>query len=372
MPFVDRLSKSVCSSRLPRMCVRPRRDPRHARAPSASDQRWQDPRRSPRERRLPCFARCFRPIASIGALSLLFASASGAQSVPDGYGDPVGFLPAGANSVRTVPAGLVFFNGTDLQLTGVSTPLLSFSTFTFGSFTLALGSTRVLFGESSTGDVWTVPVDPAQPAQQIGNVPFNYDAVLLDDDRALISAKTGGFSTPDNDVILLDLITGQTQPVAKFVGASGPIALDEDGDVYYANASLVFPQPPGATTIYRLPRNDVEAAISAGTVLTEADAEIVISGLDAASDLEFDDDGDLFLHRLPQRGRGPDRRRRWDRTRASARPWSTTRPPATAASRCSSCPAPRQQPTCSSRSSLSAARSACTRATSSACPSCAL
>lgn len=243
--------------------------------------------------------RCNSLSANIAGLTLstFFACAASlpAQQLAEGYGETLTALPAGAGSVRTVPAGVVYFDGFDLRLVGQTTPLLTFPSYTFGSFTLPLGSTHVLFGESSTGDLWRVPVSPGQPPQQVGNLTFNYSAAAFDDDRVLISAKTGGFSSPDNDIWLLDLLTNQTQLVAQFPGASGPVAVDPNGDVYYATTGLTFPQPPGSIEIHRLLRADVENAILAGTVLTLANAQLVATGLDAAGDIAFDDDGDLFF-----------------------------------------------------------------------------
>jgi hypothetical protein len=231
---------------------------------------------------------------------LLLAATAGiclpAQQVAEGYAQTTATLPAGTGSFLETTFGTVYFDGFDLMLdpgTG-GTSLLTFPSFTFGSFSAPIGATEVLFGESSNGGIWTVPLN-GLPAQLVANVPFNYDAVLLDDDRALVSAKTGGFSAPDNDVMFVDLLTGQTQLLAQFPGASGPLAIDANGDVYYATSPAVFPAPAGTVEVLRLPRAVVDLAISNQTVLGVADATVVIAGLDAAGDLAFDDDGDLFF-----------------------------------------------------------------------------
>ncbi|MGC6486901.1 MAG: hypothetical protein ACON4Z_04595 [Planctomycetota bacterium] len=205
-------------------------------------------------------------------------------------------LPPGANNVLETAQGTLYFDGFQLQLDAGSgsVPLLTFPSFTFGSFSAPIGATEVLFGESSNGGIWSIPLSGA-PAQLVANVAFNYDAVLLDDDRALVSAKTGGFSAPDNDVVFVDLLTGQTQLLAQFAGASGPLAIDAAGDVYYATAPATFPAPSGTVEIWRLPRAVVDAAVLSGQVLGAADATLVVQGLDAAGDLAFDDQGDLLF-----------------------------------------------------------------------------
>jgi len=231
--------------------------------------------------------------------SLLLAVVAGfslpAQQVAEGYAESTSPLPAGSGSFLDTAFGTVYFDGTDLLLDSGSggQSLLTFASPTFGSFSAPIGATEVLFGESSNGGIWSVPLN-GLPAQLIANVPLNYDAVLLDDDRALVSAKTGGFAAPDNDVMFVDLLTGQTQVLAQFPGASGPLAIDANGDVYYATSPSAFPAPAGTVEVLRLSRAAVDSAIASNQVLGPADATVVISGLDAAGDLAFDDDGDLF------------------------------------------------------------------------------
>ena len=219
-----------------------------------------------------------------------------AQQPAEGYAAATSALPAGAGNVLQTAQGTLYFDGFQLQLDpgGGGVPLLTFPSYTFGSFSAPIGATEVLFGESSNGGVWSVPLNGA-PAQLVANVPFNYDAVLLDDDRALVSAKTGGYAAPLNDVVFVDLLTGQTQLLAQFPGASGPLAIDAAGDVYYATAPATFPAPSGTVEVWRLPRAVVDAAVLSGQVLTTASATLVVQGLDAAGDLAFDDHGDLLF-----------------------------------------------------------------------------
>jgi hypothetical protein len=221
-----------------------------------------------------------------------------AQQLTEGFEATTTALPAGTGNVLTTDAGRIYFDGFNLTLDGNGSmspvSLLTFSSYTFGSFTTPIGATEVLFGESSNGGIWSVPLN-GSPPQLIATVPYNYDVVMLDDDRALISAKTGGFAAPDNDVMFVDLVTGQTQLLAQFPGASGPLAVDMHGDVYYATASAIFPAPAGTTSILRITSTDIDNAIATNNVLGVANTQVVIAGLDAAGDLAFDDDGDLFF-----------------------------------------------------------------------------
>ncbi|MCC7064800.1 MAG: hypothetical protein IT456_18450 [Planctomycetes bacterium] len=237
------------------------------------------------------------------ALSLVLASPSltslRAQLLPEGHHDAVAVLPTSASNVLALPADqLAWFDGSDLWLEVPSQParsLLHFAMPVFGSFTIAVDSSTLLFGESTTHGIWLVPLNATPPSQPIANVVFNYDAVLLTPGTALVSAKTGGFSTLDNEVIAVDLATGNTQMLAQLPGASGPIALASNGDLYYATSSLLFPTPPGSTTILRFRRAIVDQALAQNVVLGLPQAEVVFTGIDAAADLAIDDDGDLFF-----------------------------------------------------------------------------
>ncbi len=220
------------------------------------------------------------------------------QQLPEGIQQQTQVLPPAAGTVLSTPSGLVAFDGYDLVLTVPGQPsqsLLHFTTPVFGSFTIAAGPGQVLFGESSTHRVWLVPLQGPPPAHAVARVTFNYDAVLLVPNRALVSAKTGGFATPGNELVVIDLASGATQVVAQLPGASGPLALAANGDLYYATASLAFPPPPGASTVLRFRRPVLDQAVAQAQVLSIVNAEVVYAGLDAASDLAFDDDGDLFF-----------------------------------------------------------------------------
>lgn len=229
----------------------------------------------------------------------LLGSALTGQQLPEGITGQLVALPAGAASPALLPGGdVVYFDGTDLWRRAAGQPpqaLLHLPSFVFGSFTLDVGGGALLFGENLTHHLWLVPTAGPAPTQPLATIPFNYDAAALDAQRVVVSAKTGGFSTPDNDLIVVDLATGVVQPLASVPGASGAVTVAANGDVYYATASLAFPTPPGQTAVVRFRRAVVDAALQQSLVLGIADAEPVFAGLDAAADLCLDDDGDLLF-----------------------------------------------------------------------------
>jgi hypothetical protein len=245
----------------------------------------------------------FRSLLVAAALAAPVATTP-AQQVPEGLVAAATLLPATASHALVIPGGVVTFDSNNVVLKLDGQPpqtLLSLTGTIWGSFLLQTDAQHVLFahtgiGPTGSGDrLWLVPLQGPPPTTPLATVPFNYDAVLLAPGRVLVSARTGGFAVADNDLLVLDLATGGTQLVATLPGASGPVAIAPNGDILYATASPFFPAPAGSVTILRLPRAAFDQAMATQAVLGIADAQVVIAGLDAASDFAVDDDGDLLF-----------------------------------------------------------------------------
>ncbi|GAB4142956.1 MAG: hypothetical protein Fur0037_10380 [Planctomycetota bacterium] len=238
----------------------------------------------------------FTPLLSALALLVPSARLAPAQSPPPGYADSAISLPASASNVRVLDRGrIAWFDGSTLFLqagAAAPVPLLSIPQ-TFGAFAIDAGRDRILFAESGTGDVWLVPLSGAP--RLLANLVLPYDAVMIGRDRALVSAKTGGFAAQDNDLVALDLSTGSWTAVGRVPGASGPLAVDGRGTVYHATASPSFPPPPGGSSILSWTRAAVASAVRGGPLLTPASARVLLGGIDTASSLAVDDDGDLLF-----------------------------------------------------------------------------
>ncbi|MFY9343030.1 MAG: hypothetical protein WAT39_11105 [Planctomycetota bacterium] len=227
-----------------------------------------------------------------------------ASQAPAGLTSTLQPLAAATTQTLSMPAGLVTFDGAAVLLTPPGQPprtLLAVSGLVFGSFLLATSSSTVLFGVTGIGPagsndvVWHLPLQGPPPTAPLAPVPFNYDATLLTTTTVLLSARTGGFASTNNELLVLDLPTGATQVVASVPGASGPVAIAGNGDVFYATAPLAFPPVPGSVSVLRFPRPLFDAAIATSTVLGITSAQVVMAGFDAVGDLAFDDDGDLLF-----------------------------------------------------------------------------
>lgn len=228
--------------------------------------------------------------------SLILSPMLAAQSLEPGYSAATTALPNGT-SLNLRLADLradVRFDGTSVVLDDgrSTTTLLTFPSFTFGSFLVRISATEVLFGESLQGDLYRLPLHGGTP-RVLARLPFNYDAVSLDLGAVLVSAKTGGFGSPINEIWHVDLGSGALDKIAELPGASGPLERDRGG-ILYATASLAFPTPPGTVEILRFSDVQIRGALGP-THLLAADARVIHRGLDAASDLALDEDEDLFF-----------------------------------------------------------------------------
>lgn len=218
-----------------------------------------------------------------------------AQALQEGYGSTLRSLPSGTSCVLPLEARrVVYFTGTKLVLDDGTTQrdLLTLGAPAFGSFTIPAGPGQVLFGENSQGRLWLVPLNGTP--RQLATLAFNYDAALWTPNLALVSAKTGGFSSPNTEVWAVDLATGATDLLVELAGASGPVVVDPSGDLFYATATTTFPPPPGSAALLRFTQSKLVSALGPTKLDASAATRLAVS-FDAAGDLALDRDRDLFV-----------------------------------------------------------------------------
>ena len=238
----------------------------------------------------------FKTTLLLSAVSLPLTSHLSAQSFPEGYKATVVSLPKEAGNVLVTAAGVIYFTGKDLVRDDgkTKTSLLSFQTSTFGSFTKHVDNQHVLFGESSNGDIYLVPT-ASGPAKKLANLKLNYDAAIYPGGWAIVSAKTGGFSAKNNDLVAVNLATGKTDPIAQLPGASGPVTVDATGNLYYAISSSAFPAPKGSVQLLRFAAEVVTQKGLGSGKLDTTHGKVLIGGLDAAGSMLLDSDDDMIL-----------------------------------------------------------------------------
>lgn len=229
---------------------------------------------------------------------LLGVGALAAQSLPPGYtSDLLALPPSASNVLHLRGASVVWFDGSALLLQDGTAPprqLLQLPP-TFGAFLIAAGPARLLFGDSGSGDLWLVPLAGSSAPRLVATLPYCYDAVLLSPHQALVSARTGGYGASANDLIAVDLRSGSTRILGQIAGASGPLAVDARGTLFYATASPNFPPPPGGAAILGWSHAAVQQALRGTAPLDASTARTLANGIDTASDLAVDSDGDLLF-----------------------------------------------------------------------------
>ncbi len=148
-----------------------------------------------------------------------------------------------------------------------------------------------IVGESTFGDLLLAPLSATTGPNPIVNLPFNYDAVFEDGEHVLVSAATCGFAC-GNEIWRVDLATGAATLVALLPGASGPLALDPAGNLYYGTVPAQFPPPPKPSRVVRFDA----AELHGPDVLTVHDAQLIGTGFAGAARMAFDPvHGELFL-----------------------------------------------------------------------------
>lgn len=232
------------------------------------------------------------------AAVFLFSAWLMSQAVPPGYQAAVQTLPSTASYPAVLPNGAAWFDGSDvIWLENGQAPrsLLHFTAPRFGAFTLPLRSGLLLFADSSLGEVWLLSTSLGRAPQQLGSIVLPYDAAQLSPTTVVVSAKLGGYGASDNDLVQIDLTTGAVTNLGHVPGASGAVAVDAQGQIVYATAPATYPPPAGSVQVLRWTAQQVLVAQLGAIPLTQTNAQVLASGIDAVGDLALDSDDDLFF-----------------------------------------------------------------------------
>lgn len=188
----------------------------------------------------------------------------------------------------------VVFDGISVFLTAEDgtflTTLAMLPGFAFsGLIAVDPSDTYALVGESSNGHIYRVPLTGGSMTI-VTTLAFNFDATFESASSVLVSAATCGFGC-GNQLYRVNTNTGATVQIGSVSGASGPLALAANGDLYYALQPNGFPPPANAFTILRWP----SALVLSGGLL-ESNATVFASGLDGAADLAVEPvNGHVFV-----------------------------------------------------------------------------
>ncbi|MEL6430921.1 MAG: hypothetical protein AAFU73_03320 [Planctomycetota bacterium] len=215
---------------------------------------------------------------TLANLARLDSDCGGSLST-DGFDDGTYVAYDGVNVERRSSAGVI------LQR------YASFATAVFPSFVkISPDEQTILFGESSSGAIYQVPVAGGVPTF-VTTLSFNFDAAFdVDPNFVYINASTSGFGT--TSIHRVDLSAGTSEELVLLSGFSGPIATTAAGDVLVGRLPDVFPFPSGGTAVALY----TDAQLDGGALLGDADGVEIVPGLNGMSSLEYDLVGDrIFL-----------------------------------------------------------------------------
>lgn len=150
--------------------------------------------------------------------------------------------------------------------------------------------TRAIFGESSNGEIFSVDLNGAGTtllAQAAYNYSFCFDP---DGVHGWVSAALGGWGA-GNDLLRLNLTTGLWTTKAHVGGPSGPVATDNQGNLYYGTQFDGWPVPPDTQNLIRFD----QTLLAGTTLLTELDATVLISQLNGTSGIAIDDSAEAMF-----------------------------------------------------------------------------
>ena len=244
----------------------------------------------------PILTMNLRTSALFLSLAALAAPALSQDVLQPGFQAQVLQLPNGASS-RTLTTGDIITvdgvgvdrwlpDGTFVQNLGTF-PAALFG----GAFDIDPTETFAIVGrtDSSTtpNPVFKVMLD-GSGMTQLADVVFNYDGAFAPDGTYYLSAAIGGFGA-GNSLLRLDTTTGVVTELAQLSGASGPVAVDAQGNLFYATVSDLFPAPAASTDVLIFQAADLAAADCAtGPCLSDASAISYATGYDGAGGLVID------------------------------------------------------------------------------------
>ncbi|MDD5557003.1 MAG: hypothetical protein PHN82_07115 [bacterium] len=171
---------------------------------------------------------------------------------------------------------------------------------TWGTFLkVSPDGTTALFGESINYTMYSMDLATYAEPKVLEGIQGMYDCAFLTDKRCYVSANPpenpGEFSTT-NKIARLDLDSMQRRDVASIEGTfSGPIDVDDEGNLYYVRGRANFPPRAGDFSILRFAAADLEGAYESSTPLGPDDATVIATDLDGGQDVAWHSSGTLFV-----------------------------------------------------------------------------
>lgn len=226
-----------------------------------------------------------------GALNQDFGG--GFDWLPDG--DIIGMY-ADQNMLQNSYIGIIDANGDGAP--AAVAKVYDFGKATFGSFVkVSPDGSFALFVDSVSYEIFSINLtdyDVTEVVPSSGSFDGAFDLAFIDSRSCYLSANPAWGTT--NKILHLDLNNGKVMEVASIDHTfSGPIDVDDGGNLYYVKNSANYPVKPGDYTLLSFDAAKLENALNGGPVLASGDARVIASGLDGGYDAAWHASGAVYV-----------------------------------------------------------------------------
>lgn len=213
--------------------------------------------------------------------------------LPDG--DIIGMY-ADQNMAENSYIGIIDANGDGVPA-GVS-KVYDFGKATFGAFVkVSPDGNFALFVDSISYEIFSISLpdhDVTEVIPSSGSFDGAFDLAFIDNGSCYLSANPAWGTT--NKILHIDLNSGRVAEVVSIVGTfSGPIDVDDSGNLYYVRNNADYPIIPGEYTLLSFEAGKLANALNGGPVLGMGDAREMASGLNGGYDVAWHASGAVYV-----------------------------------------------------------------------------
>ncbi len=171
----------------------------------------------------------------------------------------------------------------------------------FGSFIkVSPDGTFAVYGATgSTNPINKIDLATFAVTTIIPDLFGNFSLAFRDNNSVYISLNASFAPQTPNSILYVDLANPGARKIIININntPSGPVVVNDAGDLYYVKSTGTRPPPPGSHTLLKFTAVQLQNAINTGTVLAENNSQISMP-LDGGYNLAVNSFGDLFVAQL--------------------------------------------------------------------------
>jgi hypothetical protein len=217
----------------------------------------------------------------------------GLDWLPDG--DIIG-LYADQNMIENSYVGIIDANGDGIPAS--VTKIHDFGEAIFGTFVkVSPDGSFALLGDSLNYKVFAISLPDYNVTEVVpssGSFDGVFDLAFIDNENCYLSVNPAWGTT--NKILHLDLGSCKVTEVASIDDTfSGPVDVDDGGNLYYVKNSANYPVQPGDFALLSFAVDKLENALSEGAVLGVGDADEIAPDLDGGYDVAWHASGAVYV-----------------------------------------------------------------------------